>query len=64
MKFASWQETRPQRLILTGDGSVTVTVEQGEVVIVAVVQRWDDAASAMAAIAKLVKVDPEPDGTP
>jgi uncharacterized protein YggE len=62
VKFASWQETRPQRLILTGDGSVTV--EQGEVVIVAVVQRWDDAASAMAAIAKLVKVDPEPDGTP
>jgi uncharacterized protein YggE len=62
VKFASWQETRPQRLILTGDGSVTV--EQGEVVIVAVVQRWDDAASAMAAIAKLVKVAPEPDGTP
>lgn len=54
MKFRAWQETQQVRSIMTGEGPLAA--HKGDVVIVAVVERWDDAAAAMAAIARMTAV--------
>ena len=51
MKFRAWREERDQRALTTGDG--LMVTHKGDLVIVAVVEKWDDADKAIAALAAL-----------
>jgi hypothetical protein len=56
MKFAAWSEQRDVRAIQTGDG--LLTVHRGDVVVIAVVERWDDAEKAIAELCRLTGKPP------
>lgn len=56
MKIRVWREFRDIRAIQTGDG--IVEIRKGDVVMVAVVERWDDASEAIAAMQRLTAKPP------
>lgn len=56
MKLRSWTEDRDVRAIQTGDG--LMTVHRGDVVVIAVVERWDDAERAIAELCRLTGKPP------
>ena len=51
MRFRAWREERETRALITGDGMVVAN--KGDLVIVAIVEKWDDADKAIAALAAL-----------
>ncbi len=57
MRFRVWSEQKEIRPILTGDG--IVEARKGDLVLVAVIERWSDVDEALETMRRLVKPDGE-----